>query len=574
METHRLITIISWLIIIFFVYLVLGLQIFNGQQKLAWGIKIANLNLGGKTTQVAQEILENKWKNFASQEISLFYQTAEKKYTWSVRLMNLGFRIDFQPALKAASQIGRQGNFLIQIKEQLTAFLGLYNFKPAHQTDKGQFQNYTAELFKNIERPAQNATLLFSEGKNDFELKPAQAGWVINRQKILDSLCDCIDKFSSQPIVLEIINDFPLVEDKETELARQKANETLNNLPYQLVYEKKSWPIDKEFLLNWLVFQPAQETDSDNIVLGLFLNQGKITEYLNKLAKEIDQPTINAKLETESNRATIFAPGQKGQKLELEKTYQAIMTNILSQPPVKKTELVVEETQPKITLNKTNQLGINGLLASGVSNFAGSPANRISNIKLGASKFNSLILMPDEEFSFNAILGEVGPDQGYLRELVIKKDVVIPEYGGGLCQVSTTLFRAAVNSGLKITERANHSFPVVYYNPQGFDATIYDPHPDLRFINDTPNHLLIEAVVKGNQLTFNFYGTADGRKTKIIGPTTLWQKEDGSMKTVLTQEIYRDGALAEKKVFYSNYKSPDLYASGHESPAPVETPTP
>ena len=121
------------------------------------------------------------------------------------------------------------------------------------------------------------------------------------------------------------------------------------------------------------------------------------------------------------------------------------------------------------------------------------------------------------------------------------------------------MFRAAVNAGLKITERFPHSFPVRYYNPQGFDATIYPPHPNLRFINDTPNNILIQSKIEGNHLSFEFFGTDDGRKTEILGPYVFDKKEDGSMKASLTQKVYKNGELLREKTFYSNYKSPALY---------------
>jgi len=230
--------------------------------------------------------------------------------------------------------------------------------------------------------------------------------------------------------------------------------------------------------------------------------------------------------------------------------------------PIKKTVIAAQKLLPKITLNQTNDLGINVLLGQGTSNFYGSPKNRVHNIKTGVAKFNGLIINPDEEFSFNALLGGSGPEQGFLPELVIKKNKTVPEYGGGLCQVSTTFFRVAINSGLKITERSAHAFPVQYYNPQGFDATIYEPHPDFRFVNNTPNHILIETKVRGYQLIFNFYGTNDGRNIRIKGPYILESNEDGSMKAVLYQEIYQKGELINKQEFYSNYKSPDLYPVG------------
>ena len=146
-----------------------------------------------------------------------------------------------------------------------------------------------------------------------------------------------------------------------------------------------------------------------------------------------------------------------------------------------------------------------------------------------------------------------------MPELVIKHNKTVPEYGGGICQVSTTAFRAAVNSGLKIIERYPHAFPVKYYNPQGFDSTIYPPHPDLRFLNDTPKNILIQVKIEGTTLIFEFFGTADSREVKIKGPTILSASEDGSMKTILYQEIWRDGKMERQDKFFSNYKSPALY---------------
>jgi len=159
----------------------------------------------------------------------------------------------------------------------------------------------------------------------------------------------------------------------------------------------------------------------------------------------------------------------------------------------------------------------------------------------------------------------VGPKEGYLPELVIKKGETIPEYGGGLCQVSSTAFRGAVQAGLEITERQNHAYPVRYYSPQGTDATIYPPHPDLRFKNNTPAYILIQTKIKGNKLYFEFYGSDDGRKVELIGPKTYDKKEDGSMKAVWTEKVSdKDGNPVLEKKFYSIYKSPALYP--HKNP--------
>jgi hypothetical protein len=128
------------------------------------------------------------------------------------------------------------------------------------------------------------------------------------------------------------------------------------------------------------------------------------------------------------------------------------------------------------------------------------------------------VIAPGEEFSFTTRLGSVDAASGYLPELVIADDETRPEYGGGLCQVSTTMYRAALNAGFPITDRSPHQYRVSYYEPAGQDATIYVPNPDLKFINDTKNYVMIEAVIDGSILTFNFYGTKDGREVTVTEP--------------------------------------------------------
>ncbi len=166
-------------------------------------------------------------------------------------------------------------------------------------------------------------------------------------------------------------------------------------------------------------------------------------------------------------------------------------------------------------------LGIETLIGTGRSAFAGSPANRTHNIEVGVNRFNGLLIKPGEEFSFNEHLGPVDASTGYRPELVIKAEGTIPEYGGGLCQVSSTMYRAALMSGLPITERTAHSYAVSYYAQiygYGLDATIYPGVKDIKFVNDTPGHILIQSYTEGTNAYFKFYGTDDGRSVEMEGP--------------------------------------------------------
>ncbi|MBX4188350.1 MAG: VanW family protein [Candidatus Doudnabacteria bacterium] len=282
---------------------------------------------------------------------------------------------------------------------------------------------------------------------------------------------------------------------------------------------------------------------------------------LNGAATELNQQTKPSKLVIEGSLAKEFEPGQDGQVLDLYQTYKLLLTG------QSKIRLPVEVSKSNSDLGATNNIGIKELVAIGESDFTGSPYNRRINIQVGASRFQGLIIKPGEEFSFNTFLGDVDGAHGFLPELVIKRTGVVPEFGGGLCQVSSTVFRAAMNAGLPITERRNHSFAVKYYAPQGTDATIYPGVTDFRFMNDLASHLLIRTRVDGSKLYFEFYGTKDDRQISFDGPTQYDKKANGAMKAVWKRQVEINGETKEQ-VFYSNYQPPALFQQTTQASTP------
>lgn len=234
-----------------------------------------------------------------------------------------------------------------------------------------------------------------------------------------------------------------------------------------------------------------------------------------------------------------------------------------------------------VKLSDLNNRGIETLVARGSSDFSGSSANRITNIRVGASRFDGLIVPAGQTFSFNDPLGPVDGEHGFTPELVIKYNGLVPEFGGGICQVSTTMFRAALNGGLPILERRNHSFAVKYYAPQGTDATIYPGAQDLKFLNDTLGDILIKAEISGTKLYFDFYGKADNRRVEVGEPVKYDIKSTGAFKTTLTRIVkYADGK-EKKDNFISNYRPQQEFtrtttaeepAEGNKPPAPENRP--
>jgi vancomycin resistance protein YoaR len=312
-----------------------------------------------------------------------------------------------------------------------------------------------------------------------------------------------------------------------------------------------------ELLLGARVENHIQKISSIN------LDEALLNQYLTTLSQQTDKDPQNAKIQVQDGpprRISVFALSEDGLKLNEEKSLQLLTEYFKNQNDSGKVALAYDTVTPDISTSDIDNLGVTALIGEGTSNFAGSPKNRIANIKVAIKRFDGVFIKPGEEFSFVKTLGPVDGSTGYLPELVIKGDKTEPDFGGGICQVSTTAFRAAIYSGLKITARTPHAYPVGYYNPQGMDATVYVPNPDLKFINNTPGPILIQVRIEGTRLIFDFYGTDDGRKINVTGPTITEKNPDGSMKATFTQEVLdKDGNTVIDQVFNSAYESPSKF---------------
>lgn len=303
------------------------------------------------------------------------------------------------------------------------------------------------------------------------------------------------------------------------------------------------------------------------------------------------------RFEIQNGRVVAFDVPRNGRELNVEETTNRIVGAL--EQHMQEATLAVKEVQSPYRDNPDNAM-IRELVARAETDFSGSPTNRRKNIARGASLINGILIAPGEEFSTIKALGKIDDTNGFLPELVIKGTKTTPEFGGGLCQVSTTLFRAVSFAGLEVLERKNHSYRVSYYEPPvGFDATIYDPAPDFKFRNDTPSYLLLQAHAEKSKMIVELWGTKDGRKAEIDKPTVFNIKKPGETKIVETDELppgekkcierahngadavfdrritYADGTT-KKETYKSHYVIwPAVCLVGKEKEsAPEETPTP
>ncbi len=306
-----------------------------------------------------------------------------------------------------------------------------------------------------------------------------------------------------------------------------------------------------------------------------------LDNFLENLAKDLDIPAQEALFNFEAGRVTAFKPSADGRVLDRKKAQQDFL-KFLS-PPVSGTiTLTLLPVKPKVKTEEVNNLGINELLGEGKSFFRGSIPGRVHNIALASSRLNGILIPPGEVFSFNESVGEVSAKTGYEQAYIIREKRTVLDDGGGVCQVSTTLFRAALDAGLPIVERQAHAYRVSYYEQGGFgpgiDATVYDPTVDLKIKNDTPAHILVQTVAdtKNSALTFYLYGTADDRVATIgkprltdqtPPPADLYQDDPGLPKGQVKQvdfaawggkaafdyKVVRNGEVLEDRTFHSNF---------------------
>lgn len=253
-----------------------------------------------------------------------------------------------------------------------------------------------------------------------------------------------------------------------------------------------------------------------------------LKDTLDPIVQKLTIDPVNALFTFTNNKVTAFHPSQNGQAVDMQSVKSSLSQRLPLLIALGRTQnftisIPTVVLKPKVTTEDANNLGIRELIGSGTSLFQHSIASRIYNVTLAASRLNGMLVAPGEIFSFDKALGDVSAFTGYQQAYVIENGKTVLGDGGGVCQVSTTMFRAILNSGLPVIERHAHAYRVGYYEedaPPGLDATVYVPSVDLKFKNDTGHYILIQTVIDPTQLrlTFNFYGTSDGRSVNLTTP--------------------------------------------------------
>ncbi|MBU3935261.1 VanW family protein [Patescibacteria group bacterium] len=483
----------------------------------------------------------------------------------------------FQPASISAKinypQTGQQ--LFFQYDSAFSFFSQVKRFfSPQHYSlivdyDSLSFDIFLAGLSAQVNQAFLPARLELKQGRISFV--PGQLGQLLNIAFLRQTLLNRLAQNDSSPLDLPLETLGRLPTEDDISALSQKAQKLIGK-SLILTGDLPDIIVDDQTLTSWLDFFSED-------------NSEMIKQYVHSLSQTVKKDPVNAVFQFEDNKIVEFRPSQNGFSLledDLSSSLATYLNRLIATDSASLSfALPLISAPPLVRTQDANNLGIKELLGRGTSTFKHSSAIRNKNIQKGSSVVNHILVPPGSTFSFLEALGDVTLETGYQKAYIIRQGKTELDVGGGICQISTTFFRAMLDSGVDIIERRPHAFRVSYYEedrPPGYDATVFIPNPDLKFKNDTPAHILIQSTYDGDNkiLTYEFYGTSDGRQVEIknykqwgwqappetryiddptLPPGKLVREETAvpGIKTSFDWLVTRGDEILHQQTFQSNY---------------------
>lgn len=482
------------------------------------GVAVAGVDLSGLTPEQAAQRLSQ----------ALTFPTTGKVtftapgHTWTLPPIALGFALDPQASALAAYRYGREGGLAHRLAQRLAAWQRGVNLPPVAVFSEPLAYQAVQRLAATIERPTVEAQIRIQG--TQVVATPGQVGVTVDVPAVVAQLRQQLPALRDVEIPLPVTTHPPQILDPSPTAAQLRAilAEPLTiDLPQRDKEDPGPWTIDPQTLAAYLLI--ARQGDH----FALQVNPQPLRSFLERLAPQLQRDPVRPRFvfDEQKKQLKLIQHGVVGRRLDIEASLQALIQAILAGQH--RVALVVEQHPPEVADDATaKELGITELVGQHTTYFYGSSAERIHNIATAASRFHGLLVAPGEVFSMVEALGDISLDNGYAEALIIYGDRTIKGVGGGVCQVSTTLFRTVFFAGYPIVERHPHAYRVLYYeqtasgwaDPKwaGLDATVYVPLVDFKFKNDTPYWILMEVQVDGPHrfITWKLYSTSDGRKVE------------------------------------------------------------
>ena len=425
---------------------------------------------------------------------------------WVVTPAQMGMAFDASTSAQAAYRLGRSGGLFGSLDGQLRARSAGAEVPPVVLFDQRVAHQYLQALSAEVDQQVLEASLKV-EGTEVIAV-PGQVGRTLDVEGTLVFLSAQMQTFRDGEVPLVIRELQPEIVDvsTQTEIARRVLSQPLRlYVPNAGEGDPGPWNYDVQILANMLIVRRVENGGAAEIQVAL--DPAPLREILIGIASQVDRGSENARFyfDDATRQLALIQYAKVGRVVDTEASIRAINDALLQGEH--NIALQIVEEQPDVTDSSTaEQLGITGLVSSETSYFYGSSAERIQNIEAAAKQFHGLLIAPGETFSMGDALGDVSLDNGFAEALIIYGGRTIKGVGGGVCQVSTTLFRTVFYGGYPVAERYSHAYRVSYYeqsssgavdvNLAGLDATVYFPLVDFKFTNDTPYWILMETYLR------------------------------------------------------------------------------
>lgn len=506
--------------------------------KIYPNVRIVGVPVGEMTPPEAEHALRSKYQAFLGKPLTFTF----KDQTWQPTAEDLGLEFNFRDAVSQAYNSGRGQGLFDDIQSVFAIWQNGLELPLQARADQNKVQAYVRQISAELERPPVDATL--SLAGTEIKTTPMQIGRQVDVDQTVREASEALLTLSPQIVVVRSRELEPRLKDPAVADAQARLSKLLNG-DFTLNVDKKTYtwsPSELALMLD--IARVTQNKDNDQIAIGF--NRLQVERRLTKITDEIGRGSVNPRVDWNGGKLRIFKPGQTGLRLDQDSARKIIYG---WQGDERTVVLPVNVVQPQVTEANLNSLGINELISVGKSDFTGSAQYRITNIGVGMQKFHGILLAPGEEFSFNENVGSIDAANGFVVGSAIVNNRVQEEFGGGICQDSTTMFRAAFWAGLPITERWSHSFYLSWYDKYalgplgsgpGMDATIFTGGPDLKFVNDTGHWMLIQSYSDPATAVAEvaFYGTKPNRQVEI------------------SQQVTDHKPAITKPVFYADSKQP------------------
>lgn len=535
------------------------------------GVMIDSVNVSKMTREQALSQLDQKQDSF-SQTVSITVGDT----TIASTAAELGLHRDYSQALDQAYQFGRSQDFFKNINAIVVGFSTPQRFQSKLEFEPEKVQELVTLVAVRTHIKEEVPTAALAGGT--ISINPGKTGSSIVIEDVTSQILQSANTLVQQDSLTLTPPRIPTGKQL-TEVEVQQA--------LQRAEKFKGSSIEAKHDVTTITVSDAQMIEALNFPSGF--KEDQINSILETFRQKIDRPAQNAQFEYDPTtlKVTTFQPDLDGLTIDTSDTKAQILSTLktIEESDTKKNyplELKIAAKPADIPLSSLNTIGINERIGFGESYYEHSIPSRIHNVSRASEIVNNTIVKPGDEFSFNKTLGEVSKSTGFQPAYVIKSGQTVLGDGGGVCQVSTTLFRALLDSGLNITKRKAHSYRVSYYElnrDPGFDATVYAGDVDLRFINDTPGAVLLQFKTYPEQkyMFVSIYGTSDGRTTQVVNykkwdavrapasqyfddptlpPGKLVQIDwaVGGIKAQFTNVVKdKDGNVIRENTYYSNY---------------------